>query len=314
MNEKSNTELLEAYIDYLQYVRPVSKHTIISVRKIVPKFLKSIEDKHLSEIKIFEVEAYVANLRKRNLKDTTVKYYLVILNKFFSYLLDHEYITRNPVTAVMKAVRPYKAHQRQRRKRTLTPAQAGHLINVAHSSRMKAVLAIGFFTGMRIHEISELDVDSLDLDNMTIWVPVKGKRSYGELFITPECTRVIKRWLARREKLIKTGAYNKDEKALFINRGGRMTPEALGQAVAKVAVVAGFREPGGEGAKANGFHAHDMRYAFGNWLADASMPKEMIIKLRGDSGGTTFDDVYREIDTRVLKEEYLSRMPRLGIA
>jgi integrase len=237
---------------------------------------------------------------------------LVILNKFFSYLVDHEYVTRNPVTAVMKAIRPYKTHQQQRRKRSLTPQQAGHLINVAHSSRIKAVLAIGFFTGMRIHEISELDIDSLDLDNLTIWVPVKGKRSYGELFITKECVKIIKRWLKRRELLMKTGAYSKDEKALFLGRNGRMRPDTMGHAIAQVAEAAGFHDRKKIDPTKH-FSAHDMRYAFGNWLADASMPKEMIIKLRGDSGGTTFDDVYREIDTRVLKEEYMSRMPRLGV-
>jgi integrase len=314
MNDKLNTELFETYIDYLTYVRPVSKHTIIAVKKIIPKFIKSIDEKHFGEIKIFEVEAYVASLRKRNLKDTTVKNHLVILNKFFSYLVDHEYITRNPVTAVMKAVKPNKPHPHQRRRRSLTPQEAAHLINTAHSSRMKAVLAIGFFTGVRIGEIAGMNVDDLDLDNLTIWVPVKGKRSYGELFVTPECAKIIKRWLKRRDMLMKTGKYIEDEKALFLGRNGRMNPEGLGHDIAAVAVVAGFREPRKKGVKTKGFHAHDMRYSFTNWLADAGMPREMTMRLRGDSGGSAYDDVYREIDAKVLKEEYLARMPRLGIA
>jgi integrase len=296
----SNTELFERYVDYLTYVRNLSKHYIRSVKGILPKFLSMIGDKPLSEVKRPDIEQYIATLRKRKLSNRTAKYHAVILNKFFTYLVDHEYITRNPATVVMKDIKTYKKRPgNPRRKRSLTPQQAGHLINTAHLTRMKAILAIGFFTGMRIHEISYLDMDSLDLDNLTIWVPEKGKRSYGELFITPECVKIVKRWLKRREELMKTSVYRGDKKSLFLG----MTPNSMGRAVSKVAKAAGFEKTS----------AHDMRYFFTNVLADAGMSSEAIGKLRGDAAPDMVG-YYREIDLEKLKQDYLDRMPRLGVA
>ena len=61
-NNSSNEELLQNFLDYLEFEKRSSKHTVISYKNDISHFLENIKLKKLEEIQDRDVRAWIVRL------------------------------------------------------------------------------------------------------------------------------------------------------------------------------------------------------------------------------------------------------------
>jgi len=108
----------------------------------------------------------------------------------------------------------------QNRPDALTPGQLKSLFNAIDRTtclglRDYAVYALMYLTGLRVGEVFELNMDSIDIKNRQLHVIGKGGKR-RKLHLSDELFRVISEYLAVRKYF-----YNSDKtKALFVSKKG----------------------------------------------------------------------------------------------
>jgi integrase/recombinase XerD len=158
-------------------------------------------------------------------------------------------------------------------------------------------------TGIRRHELTDLDIDDVDLRKMTIHLKPTGKRSNLLVFIDDECAESLRRWLKIRQS-------NGDTALFTSSRKKRISGNAVRLLVVNAAMRVGLHDP--DASLDGRFGAHCCRHWFTTWLYRAGMPREYIMWLRGDSPLSAFDG-YLHIDPEDVRRSYLAHIPPLGI-
>ena len=164
-----------------------------------------------------------------------------------------------------------------------------------------------FKTGMRVGELTSLDVNDVNIDKGELTLKLKMKRSNRVLFLDNEAIAVLQRWLAARKNRKDAG-----DKTLFISKTGtRITKKSAEKLIEKHAERLGLHNPGASKLE-DRFTPHCCRHWFVTHLLRAGMSRDFVKELRGDTRGESID-IYNHIDTKELMESYLAHIPQLGI-
>lgn len=108
-----------------------------------------------------------------------------------------------------------------------------------HAVRDEAVLVILAMTGLRLRELTRLDVAQVDLDDARLRRVRRKGGAERDLVINGEVVRVLRAWLRARRRRARSG-----ELALFLSRQRRrLSPRMVEVLVAGYARVAGIRKP-----------------------------------------------------------------------
>jgi integrase/recombinase XerD len=289
--------LIESFLQDLQ-LRGMAKDTIRVYPSFIKAFQRWLDGKDLTEANRADFKSYIGFLRQeKGLKVKSIALHYTALASFYDYLIEEEIIQVNPLQGIRKRyLRQYKdeAHER----RALSIQEAQRLISVILSTRDRAIVLMLLKTGMRLHELTDLDLADVDMDQGIIRLKPTPKRTNRVLFMDEELNRAIKRWLLQREKM-----NHKKEAALWLsNYKNRIDHTTVYWGFKKYAAVVGL----------DGISPHYCRHTFTTWLMQSGMPREYVQELRGDVGKEAIDD-YNHISVDELKESYLAHMPRLGI-
>ena len=295
----------------------VSSHTITEYPRYVMEFHAFIGGGDLLSVDETAIKNYLVHLRSRTTKrvgrqnklaKASIKKYMAALSVFFDFLFWNGKIARNPVPRVRKQyMRDYKAHNASQRRQCITIDQAKTLIDAILDPREKAVVVVLLKTGMRRHELSELDLSDVDIPNLTVHIKPTAKRSNEIVYFDHETAIILSKWLKVREKENK----NKINALLLDRFGKRLSPVAICRIVTKHAAVVGLHDPSGTHLE-DKLTPHSLRHAFTTWLRGAGMQREMIQFLRGDVGSESID-TYLHFDGATVKQAYLEYIPQLGL-
>jgi len=254
------------------------------------------------------LRGFIAYLKAQNKTIKTIENYFSVLSSFYEYLVFEEKAAGNPVIPVRKRyLRRYKDNDDGQARKLISVADMAGLINCTLDIRDKAVIALLAKTGIRRHELVELDISDVDLVEMRIRLKPTPKRTNRTVFFDDECSFILRRWLAIRQDV------NKMElPALFLNaEGERLNRSGVYNLVVEAARRAGLHDPTSERLEDH-FGPHCCRHWFCTHLFRAGMRREYIKELRGDSRKEAFD-LYNHIDLKELKEAYLACIPQLGV-
>ena len=254
------------------------------------------------------LRGFIAYLKAQNKTIKTIENYFSVLSSFYEYLVFEEKAAGNPVIPVRKRyLRRYKDNDDGQARKLISVADMASLINCTLDIRDKAVITLLAKTGIRRHELVDLDISDLDLVEMKIRLKPTAKRTNRTVFFDDECSFILRRWLAIREDMNK-----KSSPALFLNaEGERLNRSGVYNLVVEAARRAGLHDPTSERLEDH-FGPHCCRHWFCTHLFRNGMRREYIKELRGDSRKEAFD-LYNHIDLKELKEVYLAAIPQLGI-
>ena len=93
-------ELIEEFMDFLEFEKKYSEHTISNYRIDLEKFYAYSKDKKINfkEMDYAKVSDYLIYLKQSNLSKTSINRHLSSLRSFYKYLLKKGVTKNNPFT------------------------------------------------------------------------------------------------------------------------------------------------------------------------------------------------------------------------
>lgn len=180
------------------------------------------------------------------------------LSSFFAWLENEDYIEKSPVRRI------YKVKATKKVKETFTDENLEKLRDTCSNVRDLAILELLISTGMRVGELTKLNISDMNFQERSCIVLGKGN-SEREVYFSAKSKMYIKKYLETRTD---------DNEALFVsliklyNRLGISGVEIL------------IRNLGKE-ANINKVHPHKFRRTMATMTIDKGMPIEQVQKLLG---------------------------------
>jgi len=162
-------------------------------------------------------------------------------------------------------------------------------------TRDLAMMELLYSSGLRLAELTGLDLADLDLGDRTVRVLGKGAKQR----ITPVgrmAVQALRHWLALRN-----GRARPDELAVFVGRNGRR----IGARNVQLRIGAHAKRQG----LALGVHPHLFRHSFATHLLESSRDLRGVQELLGHSNIST-TQVYTHLDFQHLARTYERSHPR----
>ncbi|MDO8515016.1 MAG: tyrosine-type recombinase/integrase [bacterium] len=253
MVEKSFSDLVTDFLVFCELDRNYSQNTIRMYSHYLNTFTnwlqkkeKSYSVKDIDETVTREFRLYLSryeNPDKGFLKRSTQNYFLIAIRAFLKYL------TRKGLK-VMPSDRIELGKMPERMVKFLDHEHVNKLINMPDTSknmglRDKAIIELLFSTGLRVSELTKLNVDQINLDTREMGIVGKGGHA-RVVFISDRSAESLSRYLTVRQEF---GAH---WKPLFIRFRGkvdkitdngekmRLTVRSVERMVGKYAVKAGI--------------------------------------------------------------------------
>jgi integrase/recombinase XerC len=285
---------LAAFLRHLSLEKDASPHTLRSYRTDLREFVQYAgggdPSTWLRDIDTRSIRGYLAHLHARSLDATTIARKLAAVRSWFRFLVRRGVLERN-VAREVRGPRPPK-----KLVSFLPIDEAMALMDAkTHDGRARvrdaAVLELLYATGLRVSELSGLDLDDLDRSQQTVRVLGKGRKErmvpYGS-----RAASALSAYLTGRG----TGAG-----PLFANRrGGRLTVRSLHTIVRRSAAATGITRR---------VSPHTLRHTFATHLLDAGADLRVIQELLGHSRLSTTQR-YTHVGADQLMRMYDAAHPR----
>jgi len=298
------TDLLARFIDDLD-LRGLSKGTQATYRAVLVPYFRHLGKDPCTATKE-DFKAWLYFIRKeRGQKTKTVELSFSILSSFYEYLLDEGLVVANPIPVFRKRnLRAYKSNDGGTR-RSISIEEAGRLVSSIVDSRDRAIIMLLLKTGVRRHELAELDIEDVDMEDMSIQLKPTPKRSNRTVFFDGEAYDALVWWLQARKRLIRR------DSALFVGSSGyRLKPDSINRMIKEHAIRVELHDPKSKRHEDH-FTAHSCRHFLTTHLLRAGMKREYVQWLRGDAIRDAVD-IYFHINPEDVREQYLAYVPKFG--
>ncbi len=290
--------LLEKFDQHLLIERNVSEHTRNAYRRDLQEFksflesiFKLVDLDRLKQIDRIVLRRYLAELHKKNRKSTIARK-LSAIRTFFRYLVREGLLAANPGDLVSTP------RQEKYLPTTLSVDETFALIdNINKSDRLslrdRAILELLYSCGLRISELTGLDVGKVDFEQELVRVTGKGDKER----IVPVGQHALKALRAYLEERGMPG----DQDPMFLNRlGGRLTPRSIQRHLKKHLLQAGLLKDA---------TPHALRHSFATHLLDGGADLRAIQELLGHASLSTTQK-YTQVSTDQLISVYDKAHPR----
>lgn len=300
-------EVFSKYINYLEVERNASPFTIRNYtndllgnyqrgsEKGFFQYLRSKKIASLKDVDKHTLRDYIAWLMEQGVVKTSIARKLSAIRSFFRYLVREEILPANPLE---KASSPKLD---KRLPEFLTIDEMRRLLEAPdpatpQGQRDRAFLELLYASGLRVSELTKLDLEQVDLDTREI--RVWGKRAKERIVLMGEpAANALTTYLEQgRTRLLG----EKRNNALFLNRyGGRLTERSVQSILEEYAGVAGIGKR---------VHPHMLRHTFATHLLDGGADLRVVQELLGHASLSS-TQIYTHISKSQAKKVYLSAHP-----
>lgn len=187
-----------------------------------------------------DLKAFLGRLKERGIRSTTINRIFTSLSAFYEFLIVEELVEYNLILPFRKYyLRRYKNDNDSEIRKLISVEDASKLVNSVLDTRDRCVLVLLFKTGMRVGELTRLDVNDINLDKGTIHLKQTAKRSNRVLYLDDEAISALGRWLASRKN-----RQGSEDSALFLSKAGsRMKKRSIELITMKHAERIGLHDP-----------------------------------------------------------------------
>ena len=296
-------EALAEFLRHLALEKNASAHTVKSYREDLSQLLEFFRGRHaggapdLSLLTTRQIRAYLAWLHERGYAKTTVARRMAAVRSWCRFLCRQGTLTSNPADGLRtprqdKKLPHFLAEEALTRLLQVPPA------DTPLGLRDRAILDTLYSAGLRVSELTGLNIEDVDLDSGLATVRGKGKRERLAL-LGPPALKALRRWLEARAAMIST--FGRPQAAVFLNkRGTRLSVRSVGRLLEKYLAQAGL-----DGRTS----PHTLRHSFATHLLDRGADIRSVQELLGHrSLGTT--QIYTHLTTNRLRESYHKAHPR----
>jgi integrase len=249
----------------------------LKYKQIVNEFLAHIDkkaDRLLREITQADIRSWRDALKRKGLAAPTVNHAIKILRMPFNAAHDSGHIEINPTK---NAVRPLRDQTRNGEKDVFTPEQITELIKAAPSEDWKGAILCGYYTGLRLRDVADLEWSAVDVDRRTIRVTTRKTLKTVTVPIHPQfCV-----WLEKQTRGI--GKAPLFPTLTGKSGGGKSGLSMAFKRIMDRAKIKGrlLREANGAGRSQSSLSFHSLRHSFNSAMANAGVSSELRQKLTG---------------------------------
>lgn len=170
--------MVESFINYLEYEKKSSPHTVIAYRTDLEQFQEfantSFELNDISEAGHSEIRAWVIDLVEQELSTTSVNRKMATLRSFYKFLLRSRMITKDPTYKLRSLKKPKKLPEFVQELTIEAVLEESVYEPSFEGQRDRMVIEFLYLTGVRLAELIGLKWESINLNEET--VKVLGKR------------------------------------------------------------------------------------------------------------------------------------------
>jgi integrase/recombinase XerC len=293
---ESETAWIDKFIRHLAYERRLSDLTCKHYRRDIGALANWCDKAGIetwAELDDERIRSFSAAAFRKGLSPKSIQRRLSAARSFFRYLLREKHVLKNPVHSVSapKAGKRLPANlDADRMARLLDIKGNGPLV-----ARDRAMLELLYSSGLRLSELTGLNLGDVDVADGTVTVTGKGSKER----IVPVgkfALQALRGWLKERPALADV-----DERAIFVSqRSKRISPRSVQARVEHWARRQGIDTR---------VYPHLFRHSFATHLLESSHDLRGVQELLGHANIST-TQVYTHLDFQHLAQIYDQTHPR----
>ncbi len=298
-------KLIEQFLEHLRYERNVSEHTLRNYSSDLEQFADFLNPDGkkapaIGQIDHLTIREWMASLHSDQKKKSSIARKLASLRTFFQFLVREGILEMNPAKLVSTPKLEKKLPKH------LSVEDAIRFIESPDpetdlGKRDRAMLELLYATGVRVAELTTLNLSDVDFRNQLVRVTGKRRKQRIVPFGDP-AGEAIRNYLTVRDKfLFNAPISRRDDEALFLNyQGTRITTRSVGRMVDKyIGICAGMHN----------ISPHALRHSFATHLLDSGADLRDIQELLGHARLST-TQVYTHVSMEKLIEVYDKAHPK----
>ena len=285
-----NDRLINDFKSYLELERNYSNNTSLSYVKDVTLFSDFIK-KDLLLVDKKDIEKYIRSLNKSS---KTISHVISSLKSFYNYYMRMGNIKSNPTDEIDRPKIEKKIPE------FLTLEEISSLLNFKvnneFEARNKAILELLYSSGLRISELTSLELSNIDLDECLVRVMGKGSKErivpLGDYAI-----EALKEYIYFYRPMLNK---NNSSYIFLNNRGGILSRQFIFKVIKEECIKKGIRK---------NVSPHTLRHTFATHLLKNGADLRIIQELLGHENLST-TQIYTHLTNDKLKHDYEDYFPR----
>lgn len=285
-----NDRLINDFKNYLELERNYSNNTSLSYVKDVTLFNDFIK-KDLLLVDKKDIEKYIRSLNKSS---KTISHVISSLRSFYNYYMRMGNINSNPTDEIDRPKIEKKIPE------FLTLEEVSSLLNFKvnneFEARNKAILELLYSSGLRISELTSLELSNIDLDECLVRVMGKGSKErivpLGDYAI-----EALKEYIYFYRPMLNK---NNSSYIFLNNRGGILSRQFIFKVIKEECIKKGIRK---------NVSPHTLRHTFATHLLKNGADLRIIQELLGHENLST-TQIYTHLTNDKLKHDYEDYFPR----
>ena len=290
---------LPQFIDYLQYEKKYSLHTINAYQKDISDFAvfaeENFEETNLAEISYSIVRSWIVKLVDEEVSNRSINRKISSLKTFYKFLLKTKQIEVSPL-AKHKSLKVSKKVQVPFSAKEVETVIANFSAEGFSDVRDQLIIELLYSTGMRRAELINLKLESIQIESSQI--KVLGKRNKERMIpLLPSVKKTFIAYLKEREQL----EINRESDYLLLTNKGKKLYDTL-----VYRIVNGYFSRVSTKTKNS---PHIIRHSFATHLLNEGADLNSVKELLGHSSLAS-TQVYTHNSIKELSKVYLKSHPR----
>nr|WP_234472026.1 tyrosine recombinase XerC [Erwinia sp. S43] len=286
---------VEGFLRYLKVERQLSPLTLINYRRqltVVVELLDALKVTDWTRLDAALVRTLAARSSRSGLKTASLALRLSALRSFLDWLISQGTIQANPAKGVATPRAP------RHLPKNIDVDEVNQLLEIDLNDplavRDRAMLEVMYGAGLRLSELTGIDINHLELASGEVWVTGKGSKE-RRLPMGKTAVLWLEHWLALRE------LFSPQDNALFLSK--------LGKRISARNVQKRFAEWGIKQGLSSHVHPHKLRHSFATHMLESSGDLRAVQELLGHANLAT-TQIYTHLDFQHLASVYDAAHPR----
>jgi site-specific recombinase XerD len=316
-------KVFERYIRYLQTIGDVSERTLkLYIKDLFgtynpnKKFVRSAEYTLFTFLSIENIKSkqditretlrnYIVWLVEHGIANSSVNRRISALRSFYKFLLIEELVETSPIpvnTHVRNSPRSSLSLKMDKRLPVfLTQQEMSEIISTPDATKPEGkrdltILELLYASGLRVSEVTQLNLNSFDLESREIRVTGKGSKTRIVLMGIPAAT-AIKEYVQNFRPLLLN---NRANNALFLNsQGKRLSVRWIQKMIKHYAASIGLEK---------NVHPHVLRHTFATHMQDGGADLRVVQELLGHADLSS-TQIYTHVTKQQARKVYLTAHP-----
>ena len=164
---------IAGYLEYLDIERGLAKNTILAYRTdlySLSEFLSNLGLEKIEDISRMHLNMYIKDLYDKQYTPRSITREIASIKGFFKWMGINDYLKHNPALAIEQPKLP------KRLPKVLSMKEINELLAIHMTDMEKAVLELLYAAGLRVSELTDININDIDINAKYIRCLGKGSK------------------------------------------------------------------------------------------------------------------------------------------